>query len=249
MSTEMSTFTGAYAVNALTGPERAEFEHHLAVCQECSQEVHELTEAAARLGAGAAVEPQPELKARVLREIAQTRQEPPATGPTSIGSRSARWRSRLATRIAVAASVVAIAAAGVLGGVAWQSHRELEQVREQMAQAGARGGEMAEVLQAGDARIVHGASGDASATAVVSEEMGKAMFMGKRMPALPRDKVHQLWAISPGGASSMGVLERGDMPIVHHMPADTRELGVTVEPQGGSPQPTTDPVMLLSVRT
>lgn len=247
MSTEMSTLTGAYAVNALTGQERAEFERHLAACEECAQEVGELRETAARLGASAAAEPPEDLKRRVLREIAQTRQEPPIAEPVPIGSRASRARRGLGTRLAVAASVVAIAAAGAFGGMAWQSQRELDQAEQRLEQAGARGAEMTAVLQARDARIIHRAQRDAEATAIVSRQLDKAMFMTERMPDVPADRVHQLWAISPDGASSMGVMEQEKSPIVHRLPQEATELGVTVERAGGSEQPTTDPVMLLTL--
>lgn len=247
MNTEMSTLTGAYAVDALAGPERAEFEHHLAVCEECAQEVRELRETAARLGDATATEPPAELKARVLAEIAQTRQEPPLTEPTPI--RAVRRRGRLLTMLAAAASVIGIAAAGVFGGLAWQSERELDQMEQRLSEAGVRGGEMAEVLHADDARIIHRTQGGAKATAIVSEQVGKAVFMADRMPDVPSDHVHQVWAIGPDGPSSMGVMTGQRMPIVQPLPREVTQLGVTVEPDGGSDQPTTDPFMLLSVRT
>ena len=249
MSTEMSTLTGAYAVDALRGTELAEFERHLADCQECEQEVRELRETAAQLGLAAAAEPPEDLKRRVLREIAQTRQEPPIAEPTPIGSRTPRWHRRLGPRLAVAASVVAIAVAGAFGGMAWKTQQDLEQAEQRLAQAGVRGGEMADVLQADDARIIQGREGDARATAIVSRDLDKAMFMGERMPTAPTGHVHQLWAIGPEGARSMGVMDPEHAAIVHQLPPEATKLGLTVEPAGGSPQPTTEPFMLMSLRS
>ena len=248
MSTEMSTLTGAYAVDALRGTELAEFERHLADCQECEQEVRELRETAAQLGLAAAAEPPEDLKHRVLREIAQTRQEPPIAEPTPIGSRG-RWKRRLGPRLAVAASVVAIAVAGAFGGMAWKTQQDLEQAEQRLAQAGVRGGEMADVLQADDARIIHGREGGAQATAIVSRDLDKAMFMSERMPTAPTGHVHQLWAIGPEGARSMGVMTPERAAIVHPLPQEATKLGLTVEPAGGSPQPTTEPFMLMSLRS
>lgn len=248
MTTEMSTLTGAYAVDALRGTERAEFERHLADCEECAQEVRELRETAAYLGIAAAAEPPEDLKRRVLREIAQTRQEPPIAEPTPIGSRTPRWHRRLGPRLAVAASVVAIAVAGAFGGMAWKAQQDLEQAEQQLAQAGVRGGEMADMLQADDARIIRGEEGGAKATAIVSRNLDKAMFMSERMPSAPAGRVHQLWAIGPEGASSMGVMDPENGPIMHRLPQETTKLGLTVEPAGGSPQPTTEPFMLMTLR-
>ncbi|MBB3050571.1 anti-sigma-K factor RskA [Prauserella isguenensis] len=249
MSNEMASLTGAYAVDALTGPERAEFEHHLAECGECAQEVRELRETAGMLGLAAAEDPPADLKGRVLHEITHTRQEPPtAAAPVPIGTRKSRATSRWATRLAAAASVVAIGLAAVFGVAAWQSQQELERAQQRIEQAGERGAEMARVLHAPDARIIHASEGRAVATAVVSVDLGKVVFMGEHMPAAPEDKVHQLWAIDEQGATSMGVLTGGDVPVAADMPRETTKLGVTTEPAGGSPQPTADPFMLLSLR-
>lgn len=248
MSNEMSSLTGAYAVDALTGPERAEFEHHLAECEECAQEVRELRETAGMLGLAAAEEPPAELKGRVLHEMAHTRQEAPMAEPVPIGSRKARTTSRWGTRLAVAASVIGIGLATVFGVTAWQAQQELDQAQQQIEQASNRGAEMTRVLHAPDARVVHGSEGGAVATAVVSADLGRAVFMSEHMPAAPDDKVHQLWAIDGQGATSMGVLTGGDVPVTADMPGDTTKLGVTTEPAGGSQQPSTDPFMVLSLR-
>lgn len=247
MNSEMASLTGAYAVDALTGPERAEFEHHLAQCEECGQEVRELREAAGRLGAAAAEEPPADLKGRVLHEIAHTRQEPPMAEPVPIGARKARG-SRWATRLAAAASVVGIGLATVFGVMAWQSQQDLDLAQQRIEQAQTRGAEMTRVLHAPDTRIIHSAEGGAVATALVSADLGKAVFMSEHMPAAPENKVHQLWAIDEQGATSMGVLADHDVPVPADLPDGTTKLGVTTEPAGGSQQPTTDPFMLLSLR-
>lgn len=246
----MSKLTGAYAVDALTGPERAEFEHHLADCEECAQEVRELRETAARLGAAAATEPPEDLKHRVLREIAHTRQEPPgAEPPAHHGARAGRTPNRWAMRLAVAASVVGIALAATFGGFALHTQRQLEQAQQSVEQTGDRSAEIARVLHASDARIVRTTTGGGDATMVVSSELGKAVFMSERMPRVPSDRVHQLWAIGPAGARSMGLLQQDPrgraQPVVTDLPANTDQVGITNEPEGGSQQPSTDPIMLL----
>ncbi|NHD16179.1 MULTISPECIES: anti-sigma factor [unclassified Actinopolyspora] len=248
MSDEMSTLTGAYAVDALTGQERAEFEHHLAACAECAQEMRELRETAARLGTATAAEPPEGLKQRVLHEIAHTRQASPVARARPGGRRTARRRTGWGTRVAVAASVVGIGLAAAFGGVAWQTQQELDQARQRIEQTGQRSVEMERVLHAADARIVHGAEGGAEATAVVSADRDKAVFMSGRMPAAPTDRVHQLWAIDAQGPTSMGLLGTGQEPIVTDLPDGTTKLAVTTEPAGGSEQPTTTPFMQLSLR-
>ena len=74
MSADLHTLTGAYAAHALSDSERLAFERHLAACPTCAQEVRELTETAARLGAAVAVRPPAALWERVLAEAVATRQ-------------------------------------------------------------------------------------------------------------------------------------------------------------------------------
>jgi len=68
---------GAYALDALDGVGRAQFERHLARCQQCTQEISGLREATARLAAAAAAEPPAGPAERALAAAAQTRQLPP----------------------------------------------------------------------------------------------------------------------------------------------------------------------------
>ncbi|MGN6523744.1 MAG: zf-HC2 domain-containing protein, partial [Actinomycetes bacterium] len=86
MSPEIHTLTGVYAVNALDGDERAEFEQHLASCPACQAEVRELQATAARLGDAEEVVPPPAMKASVLAAIRQTRQLPPVVDGQAAGA-------------------------------------------------------------------------------------------------------------------------------------------------------------------
>ncbi|WP_432950263.1 anti-sigma factor [Kribbella sp. CA-253562] len=74
---DVHMLTGPYVLNALPEDERIGFEAHLADCPSCTAEVAELREAATKLSTAVAVPPPPALKARVLSEIAMTRQLPP----------------------------------------------------------------------------------------------------------------------------------------------------------------------------
>lgn len=71
---DLHTLTGTYSVHALPEAERVAFEGHVTACESCAQEVRELVATAERLGLATAAVPPPELKQRVLREIATVRQ-------------------------------------------------------------------------------------------------------------------------------------------------------------------------------
>src|ERR1022692_1702015 len=82
---EPHTLAGAYVMDAVTDAERIHFARHLADCAECRDEVRELHEATARLGAATAVRPRSALKDPTIRAAYRTAQLPPAVpaaGPT-----------------------------------------------------------------------------------------------------------------------------------------------------------------------
>src|SRR5258708_8031780 len=88
------TLAGAYAMDAVAGPDRARFERHLAGCESCRQEIRGLREATAALAAAASVQPPAAFRDAVLRAAAQTRQLPPAVVQAPAGWAAARGRGR-----------------------------------------------------------------------------------------------------------------------------------------------------------
>ncbi|HWB72616.1 MAG TPA: zf-HC2 domain-containing protein, partial [Egibacteraceae bacterium] len=77
MSPDVHALTGAYALDALTGDERAFFERHLAGCDHCRREVDGFAATAALLGAATARLPPARLRPRVLELGDATRQLSP----------------------------------------------------------------------------------------------------------------------------------------------------------------------------
>lgn len=246
----MSTLTGAYAVDALSEDERREFEVHLARCPECTQEVRELRETVARLGAALAAAPPEQLKQRVLDEIRHTRQLPPPTGEEHPWGHRTRRRRGWGTRLAVAAAVAGVVLAGAFGAIALRSQSEMHDVQRQMAEGQQTHAEMAAIMSAPDAKMHTSGGIGMNATAMMSKNMGQAVFLGSAQQAPPAPHVYQLWFIGNYGYRSAGVLSEdpnGQMkPIVAALPPGTAGMGVTVEPAGGSPQPTTNPVLQMT---
>src|SRR5690348_10694531 len=102
---EPHTLAGAYAMDAVTGVDKARFERHLARCEACAQEIASLREAAARLAAATATTPPAAMKERTLAAAAHTRQLPPVTreplswltdrtGTPPIGRGAGGWSAR-----------------------------------------------------------------------------------------------------------------------------------------------------------
>jgi anti-sigma-K factor RskA len=77
-----------------------------------------------------------------------------------------------------------------------------------------------------------------------------AIFEARGVRKLPGDRTYQLWIIGSKGARSVGVLGTagsGDIRQFVEGVTQTDQIGLTVEPEGGSDKPTTKPVMVLPV--
>jgi anti-sigma-K factor RskA len=240
---QLHQLTGAYAADALTGAELAQFEKHLGQCPSCAEEVRGLRETAARLGLATATVPPPAMRQQVLRAANRTRQLPPSGRRPLAGlpRRRARLRRPL-TAVAVTAMAAAVVVLAFLQ--AGTQHR--------LEQAQSANQAVAAVLAAPGARIVtSGTAVGGTVTAVVSARDHEAVVTAAGMPAPPASRVYQLWLISVSGARSAGLMpasSAGSTPPVlttDIQPGD--HLGITIEPAGGSVRPTTAPVVLLSV--
>ncbi|HKE51561.1 MAG TPA: anti-sigma factor [Actinomycetes bacterium] len=244
MNADIHTLTGAYAANALPADERVDFERHLRMCEACGNEVRELQATTALLGVAAALPPPPGLRERVLAEIGRVRQLGPELRPvprdqayqSGPPSRFAHW-TRRAVAVGIAALVLAVAGLGV---VTYQQRQDLRQANAEVASAQA----VEELLTAPDATFSRATSGDVSGTVVSSKQRDEAVFISSGLPAVPADKTYQLWVIGPSGPTSAGLLALGDSgsttPAVASDTAQAQSLAVTMEPAGGSPQPTGD---------
>ncbi|MEW2164699.1 anti-sigma factor [Streptomyces sp. NPDC007084] len=242
---DLHTLTGAYALHALADDERELFERHAEACESCSQEVRELTEAAARLGMAVTEKPAPALKENVLRSITTVRQEAPRTVAVPAPRRAA-GRVRRPARWALAAC---LAAAAGLGGTAVWQHDRAEDARQQARQAERRTDEVAAVLAAPDAASrTAKLAGGARGTVVVSKSRDQAVFVAAGMAKPPAGKVYQLWFNDAGTMRSAGLMDpsRTTEAVLLKGAVDKASgMGITVEPAGGSAEPTSDPVALM----
>jgi anti-sigma-K factor RskA len=242
------TLVGAYAMDAISAPDRERFERHLAGCQECRDEIASLREATALLGAAAA-EPLPAgLKERVLAAAAVTRQQPPADEAVTRPRREhARWPRSLAWpgRLALAASAAAAAAVIALAAVFGVANGSMQQ---QLDQAQASSQQIAVVLTAQDAVMTTGlVAGGGTATIVMSHARHALVFTAQGLRTLPASRGYELWLIGPAGTRAVAMLSAGRHgmtgPVIASGLRQGDHLALTAEPADGSPRPTT-PMML-----
>ena len=236
---ELHTLTGAYAADALDPDERERFELHLAACAGCRQEVAELQATTARLAGAAFEQPPAAMRARVLDEVSRTRQQPPATDESRVVHLAPRrWWTQPAS---VAVALLLILSLG-LGALAWQQDRRADQ-------AEARAAQIAAVVTDPD-RVESSAPASTQGSGTVVAAQDVAVFRTDGLPELPSDQAYQLWLISDDGPTSAGVLGRdGSLEKVVEDVGDADALGLTVEPSGGSDQPTGDLVLQLPLQS
>lgn len=260
--------SGAYAMDALDAQERARFEAHLELCAHCRDEVDGLRETAALLGTGDEVAPPPSVRDRVLADIGLVRPLPPiepqpeaetagphaptaAPVPTPSGATrsdetlrdlDAHRRRRLArVPLLVAAAAVLLLAVGAAWLRPWA---EDPAPRLTVAER---------VLAAEDADRVDKRFPDgAKATIVVSRSVGRAVILTEDMPPAPEGRDYELWLQTPAGE----LLPAGLMPDVRDatyvLEGDASRatgVGITVEPDGGSDQPTSAPIAFFPLDT
>lgn len=249
----LHALSGAYAVDALDDAERAAFEKHLADCHDCQAEVTSLREAAALMADDSAITPPASLRDSVLSGISAIRPLPPQVGHDEADDPAEdaepalakvlpmrSRRSRLAA-LAVAAAVLAAVGAGAVIQP-WNDNPPTVAPPTSPADR---------VLAASDAKTVSVSFEDGSkATVVRSLSQGKAVLLADDMAAPPAGKTFELWLQDPSGKMvPAGLMDTaGDHKILLKGDATTATaVGITVEPEGGSPEPTSDPIALLDL--
>ena len=270
---DLHTLAGPYAMDAISPPDRARFDRHLARCEDCAREIASLREATARLAAAAAVSPPPALKARVMAAAAATRQRPPGPEPEpALGTwplrtwplrtrplrtqpfrtrplRTRQGRPTPSRRLVMAAGGVAAAAAVAAAVVFGVSSGGM---RDQLSQAQASSQQVAAVLTARDATMMTGAvRGGGTVTIVMSHSMRELVFTAAALHALPASRGYELWLIGPAGDRAVIMLPpaRHGMtgPVVASGLRPGDHLALTAEPASGAAHPAgrpTTPMML-----
>ncbi len=229
MTDDLHHLAAAYVLDALDDSEHRAFEEHYPNCEICQQEVAEFRSTAAHLAAAAAAEPPPALKNLVMAEVATTRQDAPRPSVVStdaLSARRERRNRRTASLLAVAAAVILLVGASVFI-------------------VSSRGGsELDDVVAAPDSQVVQLEGANGSVRVVWSPSREQVAFFGNDLPDPGEGMTYELWGISDeAGAVSAGQFDPVDGTV--RQVADVGDMapaawGITIEPDGGSPAPTTD---------
>ncbi|MFD4603181.1 anti-sigma factor domain-containing protein [Streptomyces sp. NPDC058464] len=251
---DLHSLAAPYALDALEPGERRRFEKHLKDCDRCADEVRALTEDAVRLAWSTAAPPPLAMRDRVLAAVRATPQEPapgrehvPNLPPHVWGAQPPPPRRQRRPLFVPFATATAAAALVVASLFAVQADRTQNQLDAERAQSR----EIAHVLAAPDARAT--SSKDAqgrSIGAVASASEGQAVVTLSGYGALSNGRVHQLWLMRPRVQPRSLGLFKGDTPLIATgLAKSATSLAVTVEPAGGSAQPTSQPVVQLALKS
>lgn len=242
---------------------------------ETPDEARQFEDVAAELGLAApAVTPPPSLKAELFAKLASTPQvaplaavdapadpaapdAPPALDPApdpapdpaaappltpAETKAKARWFTRPMTIAAAAVAAIVLFVGGTFLGSSLAGNNSFQQ---QQASA------LAQINAAPDAqRASANVAGGGTATLVWSGDLGKSAIVANDLPTLPNDKTYELWYIRGGQATPAGTMTAADSGSTWRVLTGTMKagdtVGVTVEPRGGSDQPTTTPIVAIS---
>ncbi|WP_241534889.1 anti-sigma factor [Clavibacter michiganensis] len=273
---DLRSLTAAYALGAVDADEAAEFEAILEGDPVLRAEVEEIRATAAGLAfTTEPVDPSPRLKSDLMAMLDATPQLPPlearaeapvddrraapvtelrpgaaSTAPTAprgrLGSASSRasdrWFRKPGALIGVAAAAVVLVVGGVVVGTnaggPGSSQTPVASSYERVTTASDVVIDKRDVVGGGTATVYFSAS-----------EAKTAVVLNDAAP-LPDGRVLQMWYVGRSGPVSAGVMASTDgaghaVLDGTYTPGDT--VAITVEPEGGSEQPTSEPIVAVTV--
>ena len=186
-----------------------------------------------------------------LSPATHTQANSTATHPVSLASptsladhRESRRRSWLPYAAAAAALIVA-AGSGV---TVWQQTQRQNQLEEDLTAAQQQLDDSTRLMQADDLRTSTDELPEGGTVTVSSSESEQLIRISPDgVGRTPEGKSMQMWVIGDEGPESAGLMTGESTTIGGHTFTDGSVFGITIEPEGGSDQPTTDPVVAINL--
>ena len=255
---ELRELGAAYALDALDAQERAAVERHLIDCEGCRAEIDTLREVAALLAlATPAVDPAriAALRRRVMadashvRPIIAAREEASSFPPRRpVWRQASTWLAAASLFVAVVAGAGWIEATGERAELAHALARTNDTLAARDSVLSAFLGPMVHVVSLSD-----GENKAPQARVFWNHTKHQFIVTAFHVPPAPSGKTYQLWAIRNGKAPiSMGTFDSDAsgralaiLPVGNISEAGYIDnCALTLEPAGGSPQPTETPRLI-----
>ena len=224
LDSDLMALATPYALHAVPEPELADIERRVAaappeLARAFADEVRAVRETMAMVSAATAAEPPQQLRDRLLATVS-------SDNVRELRPRAARWRTTVLA--AAAALVIGLGALGV--GLAMRPAATPSTAEQ--------------VFAAPDVRTVSGdIPSGGTATVVFSREKDAGVLVMNNVPPPQPGTVYQMWLIDDAGPHSAGTMDAeavapSTTAVLPDL-GDSRTLAFTVEPGGGSEQPTT----------
>lgn len=195
------------------------------------------------------VAPPPELRAKIMRRAEQVR---PAAAPASRTLGGWRWtwpRLGLVGSYAAALAVILALSLNLAG-----ARRDLTASQNRLAEQQ----QIVATLRGQGARLIvfdaPGAAVAGETKLLLNSDGRQAYLMSQALPVLPSNQAYQLWQIADNQPVSIGVFtvdQAGIATLAVNAPGATGNFrgvaGITIEPTGGSDQPTSNPILVTNL--
>ena len=225
-----------YVLGALPEEERRSFEDYLAAHPERQAEIDELSAVAGLLAFSPQEhEPSPELHRRIM-EVVEAEAAPRAAPRRSVFARFSEYLD--ARSLALGAAVLL-----VVGLLSWNVllHDQVNDLQGHV-QSLQNQPEEPRMIALGGPGTKQGARAE-----LVTLDTGRAVLVADNMPPAPDGKIYQIWVIKGGTPQPSGLFKPNGNSIVAVVKKPVKgadAVAVTVEPEGGSKEPTTDPMLV-----
>lgn len=222
---EIRSLLAAYVMDAVPAEEVPAIRAHILSCEECFEEADSYAESLAALASSVQPVPVPAGFADRVVQAAIGDPEPAVVDPSR-----APWFRKIALRslAALGAVILVVTSVSLVGSLRAQ-HR-YERI-------------VASLVRADDAFHLQGPGG---AAAVVAASDGGTTLVALNLGEAPEGRDYQLWLMKDGVPTASDTFDvSGSVVIVDSDDTLTGYDGaaITVEPDGGSSQPTTEPVL------
>ncbi len=250
---DVSELAGLYVLDALEPAEAERVAAHLATCPEPHPEMAELGAVVPALAASVdEVDAPADLKRRVLESYDRYALAAPASAtsvaPWQIDAQPAARRGSALPQwlgwVAAGAAVLVLAVVGVWAlGIQQRANSETQRA-ETMAAA------LEALAQPGSSFAVLEGSGPAAGVGgfVAFSPDGEGYIVMTNVPEAPAGMTYQAWYVVDGQPASAGTVsaDADGFVIAEGLPpmAGTDLMAITLEPAGGSPEPTSDPIVV-----
>jgi anti-sigma-K factor RskA len=228
----------AYVLGALPDDERATVEAYLALHPEHQAEIDDMVGIAGLLAlAPPEQEPPADLRRRLMQVV-----ESEAVQPRAAESPESSWFSWLGGFRNVALGAAAVL---VVGLFSWNVllQQDVQDLRGQVEEA-----RSANEAQQTREIALDGTWAEQGARAEVTAlKDDRAILVVEDMPSMPEDRTGQVWVIRDEKPEPSGLLEPSGNMAATAITTNLRgadAIAVTVEPAGGSDEPTSDPVLV-----